>query len=272
VASTGAGSEDSEDLKDAFEQKRVIQVFQPVISLLNEEADEGNELHSVTPRYIDKDGAVKEWEEIKSGIGTPEFQKFVDRWSLQEIIGRLTSSENNRYTFIVRISDASLADATRFNWLRKLLSGLDSRNPGRSIAMEIAAGDLTRLSKQAGALVKYLRKAHEFSFVLGGIRSADEVIRYAESIAFDYIRCSSDIIRQLQTTGEDAEKTGETGADSPLATIKSRGARFIADDIADATRLTEAIGIGTDYACGHFIGEPVDRLDDMTNIETFEIA
>ncbi len=272
----GAEDEARQNLQAAFEEKRVIQVFQPVISLLNEETDEGDELHSVSLQYIDRDGTTKKWDEIRPGINTPDFRKFVDRWSLQEIIGRLTSNENNRYTFIIQISDASLADATLFNWLRKLLSGLDSRNPGKSIAVEIAAGDLGGLLKQAGALVNYLRKAHDFKFVLGEVSTAEEIVKYANSITFDYVRCNSDIISKLHTTNSNPDSTAATNkgtrTGTALAMIKSAGTRFIADDIEDATRLTEAISVGTDYACGDFIGEPVDRLDDVTNIESFEIA
>jgi EAL domain-containing protein (putative c-di-GMP-specific phosphodiesterase class I) len=54
--------------------------------------------------------------------------------------------------------------------------------------------------------------------------------------------------------------------------IKSNGTRFIADDIEDSTALTDAISMGTEYAMGNFIGEPTTQLDDVTNIETFEIV
>lgn len=262
-------------LKLAFDEKRVIQLFQPVISLLNEEMDSEDEIHKVSLQLIEKGGSVRTAADIKSRITDPAFKKFVDRWLLREIIGRLSNSSNNKYSFIVDISDASLADAGFFNWLRKLLTGLDDRNPGKFIVMEIDIKHLTSLEKQANALMTYLRKTHDFKFLLGNIDTTAELTEFTGRTRFDLIRCKQVLVRELegmppaamsQTT--DPKNTGN----SQLEMIKSAGCRFIVDDIEDATALTEVITLGTEYAMGNFIGEPATQLDDVTNIETFEIV
>jgi EAL domain-containing protein (putative c-di-GMP-specific phosphodiesterase class I) len=92
---------------------------------------------------------------------------------------------------------------------------------------------------------------------------------------FDLIRCNRSLISELQGISAKTpqnEPGKEKSTHSQLDLIKSRSSRFIADDIVDATTLTECISIGTDYAMGVFIGEPVTQLDDMTNIESFEIV
>jgi len=267
--------ESGRNLKIAFDEKRVIQVFQPVISLLNEEMDSDDEIHKVSLQLIDKGGSVRTAADIKSSITDPAFKKFVDRWLLREIIGRLSNSSKNKYTFILDISDASLADAGFFNWLRKLLTGLDARNPGKFIVMEIDIKHLTSLEKQANALMTYLRKTHDFKFLLGNIDTTAELVQFTGSIRFDLIRCKQALIKELEgmppsatSQATDPKNTGN----SQLEMIKSAGSRFIADDIEDATALTEVITLGAEYAMGKFIGEPATQLDDVTNIETFEIV
>ncbi len=255
------------NLKMAFDEKRVIQLFQPVISLMNEEIEPGDEIHRVSLQLIDKDGTFKTAADIKSRIILPAFRKFVDRWLLREIIGRLTNNTKNQHTFIIEISDASLADATFFNWLRKLLAGLDSINPGKSIVMEIDTKHLSSLEKQANALITYLRKTHNFKFLLGNIDTTEEVVQFTSRIKFDLIRCNHTLIRELRGL----VPADKTGGNSQLELLKSAGIRFIADNIGDATTLTEIISLSTEYAMGDLIGEPATQLDDVTNIETFEI-
>ena len=255
------------NLKQAFDEKRVIQLFQPVISLMNEDENSEDEIHRVSMQLIEKDGTIKPAAEIKSLIVLPAFRKFVDRWLLREIIGRLANSSNNKHTFIVDISDASLSDANFFNWLRKLLTGLDSKSPGKHIIMEIDVKHLNTLEKQANALITFLRKSHEFKFMLGNIDTITEIIQFSSKIKFDFVRCNIKLINELAAM----VATDKTKSNSQLELIKSDGSRFIADDIVNATALTEGITAGAEYAMGEFIGEPAAQLDDVTNFETFEI-
>lgn len=265
-------------LKKAFEEKRVIQAFQPVISLLNEEMDSDDEMHCVSLQQIAEDGSIQQEEEIRSHLTTPEFQKYVDRWLLREIIGMLTSRDRITESFIMKISDASLADAGFFNWLRNLLTGLDSKNPGRFMILEIDCKHLATLEKQASALISFLRKSHDFKFVLGGIGNVGDIARYCDNIRFDMLRCKHELIKELQSVDVEKDDGAATDADAKeqphtlLQKLKAMNTRMIADDIADATTLTEAISYGAEYAMGDFIGEPVTQLEDETNIESFEIV
>ncbi len=261
-------------LKQAFDEKRVVQVFQPVISLMNEDMETDDEIHKVSLELIDHDGSVRNAAEIMDGIKLPEFRKFVDRWLLREIFGRLINSKNNRYTFVVDISDASLADAGFFNWLRKLLTGMDAANPGKYLVLEINAKHLANVEKQASALITYLRKTHDIKFVLGNVDNMAEIAGFTSRIKFDLVRCNFQLINELGSQVAQASAPGESAkyaGNSQLDLIKSAGSRFIADNIEDATTLTEVISLGTEYAMGHFIGEATTQLDDITNIETFEI-
>jgi CheY-like chemotaxis protein/EAL domain-containing protein (putative c-di-GMP-specific phosphodiesterase class I) len=261
--------ESESELKQAFEEKRVIRVFQPVISLMNDESDADNEIHRVFLQHIGKDGSIKTGTAVTSQIITPDFRKFVDRWLLREIIGKLTNTEKIHFTFILDISDASLSDAGFFTWLRKLLSGLEAKNPGRYLALEINSKDLAKLEKQTNALMTFLRKSHEFKFVLGGISDVREVVDYTSRMQFDLVRCSHKILQALQDM---SVSTTEDTSSTQLEVLRLKGTRFITDDVEDASVLTETISLSSEYAMGNFIGEATPQLDDVTNIESFEIV
>lgn len=102
-------------IKRSFEEKRVIQTFQPVISFVAEE-DEASEIYSISLQLFEADGSGSSAKEIFSQVGdVPAFLKYIDRWMLREAIGRAVNSSQNQFVFIMKISDASLADATLFN-------------------------------------------------------------------------------------------------------------------------------------------------------------
>ncbi|NNE38293.1 MAG: EAL domain-containing protein, partial [Gammaproteobacteria bacterium] len=266
--------DNSKALFSSFEEKRIILSYQPIISLLNEEVESEDEIHAVGLLQADDMASVNE-EDLRDKVTSKEFKMYIDRWILRDVIGNLSIKDSIKDSFIINISDASLADASFFNWFRKILTGLDSKNLGKYIMLEINNDHLATLEKQAGALISYLRKTHDFSFVLGNVKNIDEIITFTNKFQFDVIRCNSNIIKELQEVSapdDEVAKNGENATQSQLDLLKSKQVSFIADDISDATTLTDTISIGTEYAMGEFIGEPVTQLDDMTNIESFEIV
>ncbi|MBI2992712.1 MAG: EAL domain-containing protein [Gammaproteobacteria bacterium] len=254
-------------IKKAFDEKRVVQAFQPVMPLFNTEGTDEREVFKVRLQLVDRDGKLMQEDEIYAKAASPTFRKFIDRWLLREIIGRLVTSKENDYFFVLRISGASLADPALFNWLRKLLAGLEQRHPGRNIALELTAGEYSGQEKKAAALMDYLHKSHGFNFVLAGSSSLDEARKLTASKRFNLLRVSSATLAKAPE-GKPAPAKGA----SDFEWIKAGGIRIIVDHVEDSTTLTNIISAGADYAMGNFIGEPVSRLGDTTNVESFEIT
>lgn len=253
-------------IKNAFEEKRVIQTFQPVISLLTTEDELIQNIYRVSLQMVDSDGSVIHLQEIQTALDTTDIQKYIDRWMLRESIGRIVNGNYGQCIFLLKLSAASLADATFFNWLRKLLSGLHEQNPGRYIFMEISEIDFLSLQKQAAALIKYLQESHDFRFVLGFVNNIDKIEKLTGELHFDFIKIDHDSMKQLK----DAVSNDEDGR-YVLQKLKSNGTYVIADNISDATALTDVISAGADYAMGEFVGDEMTQLEDMTNVESFEI-
>ena len=259
-----------QSIKTAFEEKRAVQTFQPVISLSHEEA--GQEIYIVSVQLINKDGSIMPPQDLQQVAGVPAFRKFLDRWMLREIIGRLVSRQHEQYVFFLHLSAESVADATFFNWLRKLLKGLDKNDPGKQIFLEIAAGDVLNTQKQTAALMSFLKKSHGFRFILGQTTDIPQLQALSTAMHFDVIRADFDTFSSMSTTYPETSGGQEPETQiSLLQQLKDKNIAFLSDDLTDATKLTQTISLGVDYGCGPFIGESTNQLDDVTNVESFEI-
>jgi EAL domain-containing protein (putative c-di-GMP-specific phosphodiesterase class I)/FixJ family two-component response regulator len=256
-------------VKRAFEEKRVIQIFQPMISFLAEESEEEYEVYNTSLQLFEHEGEQVSVDEILSRVGdVAAFLKYIDRWMLREAIGRAVNSSQNQFVFVMKISDASLADATLFNWLRQLLSGLEKSNPGRAITLEISSESFASHQKPAQALMTYLRKSHRFRFMLAHVDEIEQLKTLTEKTDFDFIKISPDFVKQLAEQANDDSEEGGT----LLSSLKNRGFKIVVKDVEDATTLTQIISLGADFAMGEFIGEATTQLDDSTNVESFDIS
>lgn len=253
-------------IKQAIDEKRMVQTFRPVISLLSDES--GAETYYLSCQLIDRDGSVLGAEDIYGDINTPALQQYFDRWMLREALGRIINIEDRKdYFFIMPLSEASLADATLFNWLRKLLTGIEGKHPGKSIALEISAQNFYRLQKPSGALMHYLHNSHGFRFVLSAFGGLEEVSGLPQKANFELVRTNTALAKQLNETLPSGETQGTL-----LKQLKTRGIRLMCDGIDDSAGLTEAISSGADYAMGSFIGTEMVQLDENKFVESFEIT
>jgi EAL domain-containing protein (putative c-di-GMP-specific phosphodiesterase class I)/FixJ family two-component response regulator len=256
-------------VKRSFAEKRVEQIFQPIISFLAEESEEEYDVYSVSLQLFEPEGEQVSADEILSRVGeVSAFLKYIDRWMLREAIGRAVNSSQNEFVFVMKISDASLADATLFNWLRQLLSGLEKSNPGQAITLEISGDSFASHQKPAEALMTYLRKSHGFRFMLAHVNEIEQFKALTQKTDFDFIKVGPDFVKQLS---EEANKGDEEGG-TLLSNLKSRGTSIVVKDVEDATTLTEVISLGADFAMGEFIGEATTQIDDSTNVEAFDIS
>jgi len=252
--------EQARRIKQAIDEKRIIQTFQSIIPLLSTNENESGDFYYVSLQMLNKDGAINGAGDILAAAAdSPALRKHIDRWMLREIIGRIING-TGEHLFLLHISRDSLADPSLFNWLRTLLSGLDQIRPGSRIALEIDAADFAALQKPAGALMTYLQKNQGFRFVLGGIDEYNDAAATASRARFSFMRLNHSLINEA------------TAEEASTVSTKDPNIQIIADNIEDAMSLTAAIAAGAEYAMGPFISEPAEQIDDHTNIESFEIV
>jgi DNA-binding response OmpR family regulator/EAL domain-containing protein (putative c-di-GMP-specific phosphodiesterase class I) len=268
VIDESALDENSLILKKAFNENRVIQTFQPVIAMYTPEAGNAPSMFKVDIVMIDEHGNIRAPIDIDRQNTALNLQQFTDRWILREIIGRIVNSEEFRKDriYLVTISDAWLADVTLFNWLKKLLTGMENIRPGNSIALEFPVTMLVKHKKRAQALMKALKQSHGFEIAVGEAETADELKSLAGLKDFDLLTVKWKLVDELR-------KNTTANSDITIITaLKNRGTHLIFDGIEDSTMLTEAISVGADYVMGSFIGEPQNGLAATGNVETFDIS
>jgi EAL domain-containing protein (putative c-di-GMP-specific phosphodiesterase class I) len=268
VIDESALDENSLILKKAFNENRVIQTFQPVIALFTPETGNAPSMFKVDIEMVDEQGNIKASVDIDRHNTALSLQQFIDRWILREIIGRIVNSEEFRKDriYLITISEAWLADVTLFNWLKKLLTGLENIRPGNSIALELPASMLIKHKKRAMALTKALKQSHGFEIAIGKVETADELKSLAGLKDFDLLTVKWKLVDELR------KNTVASSDIAIISALKSRGTHLIFDGIEDSTMLTEAISLGTDYVMGSFIGEPQNSLAATGNVETFDIS
>ena len=253
-------------IKKAFDENRIVQTFQPVISLFSDSATEA-ELYMISLQLVTTDGSILHNNVVMQAVETDAFRKFVDRWMLRESIARVINTRMRRTVFLLHLSEASLADSHLFDWLRKHLAGSRDHLPEHSIVPLIPAKGIPTRIKQSEALIHYLKKSYRFGFALHATGPTDDLYELTSKGLFDYLVIQQTKIPELQSLVP-VKATGQT----LLARLKQEGVRIIADGINDSAMLTEAINLGADYAVGPFVGDELTQLDESTNFESFEIT
>ena len=253
-------------IKKAFDENRIVQTFQPVISLVSE-AEATNELFVVSLQLVTTSGAIQHADDIMPAVDSDAFKKFVDRWMLREAIARVIKTDTRKTILLLRLSEASLADAYLFNWLRKHLASVRDRLAEHAITPLIPADGFLHRRKQAEALMIYLKKTFGFGFALQANGPLEELYELTHKGLFDYLLADHLKIPELQ-----AFVPVKGQRQDLLASLKAGGVRIVADGIKDANELTEAIHRGVDYAMGPFVGDEITQIDESSNLESFEIT
>jgi hypothetical protein len=260
--------ENSLILKKAFNENRVIQTFQPVIAMFTPETGDAPAMFKVDIEMVDERGNIKASIDIDRQHTALTLQQFTDRWILREIIGRIANSDEFRIgkIYLITISEAWLADITLFTWLKKLLTGIENIKPGSSIALELPVNMLVAHKKRALALIKALKQSHGFEIAIGEVNTVEELRSLSGLKDFDLLTVKWKMIDELR-------KNTEANSDMAIiSALKSQGVHIIFDGIEDATMMTEAISLGSDYVMGNFIGGPQSSLAGAGNVETFDIS
>ncbi len=270
-------------IKKALAEQRCVQLYQPIITMFVDDNNEQPDMFAVSLQILDENGVATNMDNVdihKCSIG---LQQSMDQWTLRQIIRGIIQSKqaNNSYIFMFSVSEAWFSDITLFNWLQKMLSEYTEFQPGNSIILTINAQTFIKNKKRAMPLVTSLYKNYGFKIALDGMTDFDEIDGLIKATHSSLLLVSLDNIGLLNETTDAQTGTDGGGNDnddeametpSLLDTLKDRKIKFITKNINDSLSLTKAIGFGTDYAFGDFIGEHQNAIGNITNVESFELT
>lgn len=263
--------DDEFDIMQALTENRILQYFQPIMPLSEVATSSNTEFFSIFVRMVATDGTIIPADKVIDSLRNVRNQKLLDRWMLREGVGRvlqLSQQTDQRHLFLIKISDESVADANLFNWLQnKLMKRVAKQEPSKSIIIEVTADTYLSKPRQIEALFKYLRQTYGFRFAIAAFKDIEQLQKCVKKKRFDIYVVNYRLLHQLY------ELQAHENSFSPVVSdIKQQNSLLIATHIESAGMLTEAISAGADFAIGYFIGEPVDHIGEMTQVESYEIT
>jgi len=259
------------DIMQAFGDNRILQYYQPVMPLSETAAALGKEYYSIRVRMVDTNGEIINAEQIVEDLKNARNQKLLDRWMLRQTIGRIVSHGQGDQAipeFIIKLSEESFADASLFQWLQnKLMKRIGNAEPGKSIIVEVTADTYLSRERQVDALFKFLRQSYGFRFALSSFREIEQLNQCIGKGKFNLYKIPQEVLAEIQSKQSDP-----TAMPEQVQQLRQKGTLVAATFIENAAMLTQAINCGADFAMGYFIGEPVDNIGEMSQIESFEIT
>ena len=263
-------------IRKLIDEKRIIQTYQPVITMYDDGQDETKEIYKTGIQAIIEDDEInKSLSDIS--IFSTSLQHTINEWILRQVFLRITESGTTKcqYHFLIRVTEHWFSDITLFNWLQKILSQTKKYNPGKSIILDVPLDIFNKHQKRAQALINTLHKSHHFSVALSNINTLDNISANCSLASSTLLMMDIKQLRQLTeiiAPHDNEEKNEGTEKQNLLQYLKSNGIRIITSDIEDSTLLTDAITAGTDYAIGSFVGEIQDNLVESGTVESFELT
>ena len=168
------------------------------------------------------------------------------------------------YVLFINLSDDSIADSGFFNWIKKLMEYVSKYEIGKSIILGLTINSINTKEKQVTALVSYLRQSFGIRFFIYGF---SEKTKFDTKVKFDYLKISNELVNEFTGSKFESEDTeNESGV------VSQSKIPIIADTVENSAILTKIIGAGADFAIGNFIGAPQEQLEEMVNMEFFEIT
>ncbi len=144
-----------ERIKKLIDEKRIIQTYQPVMAMFDNEDDSNIELYKTgLQAIIEEDDGINE---KLSDISTfsISLQKTINEWVLRQVFLRITETGKSecKIHFLISISDAWFSDISLFNWLQKILSQTKKYAPGKSIILNLPIDIFNKHQKRAKPLI-----------------------------------------------------------------------------------------------------------------------
>ena len=270
-----------ERIKKLIDEKRIIQTYQPVMAMFDNEDDSNIELYKTgLQAIIEEDDGINE---KLSDISTfsISLQKTINEWVLRQVFLRITETGKSecKIHFLISISDAWFSDISLFNWLQKILSQTKKYAPGKSIILNLPIDIFNKHQKRAKPLIDTLHKSYNFRVALSNIESLETISSDCQLASSKMLMLDVDKLQQLTAMHGPNDITKENGGDEEnnenqnlLQHLKANGIHIITSGIEDATLLTDAITNGTDYAIGNFIGEVQNSLIEAGTVESFDLT
>ena len=264
------------NIKKSLAENRIIQTYQPVISMTDDGHEADHEIYQTGLLSYDEETNVNDQLNDLSTLSA-ELQQALNQFMLRQIFARITESgvDKTPYRFIINVTESWFTNIALFQWLQKILTQTKKYNPGKAIMINVPLPLYKQHEKRAAALINTLHKSHHFQVALSEIKNVEDIATSCKTVFAKLIITDIESLKSLSSKlapGQEANKDEDAEKITLLQFLKSNGIRIATKGIEDATLLTDAITAGTDYAIGSFVGETQESLTESTSLESFELT
>jgi diguanylate cyclase (GGDEF)-like protein len=179
----------------------------------------------------------------------------IDRWVITQAV--LTAAEKHQagqpVNFFVRLSGASLSDATLFPWLQKILA--DKSLSPASIIFDVPHTVVSQRLPDTQHFMSYI-KALGCRFALRDFDDKPDTLQLLNSLAVDFVKIKGSLVQGLTQDSENL-----TAIRTILKTVHRQNKLVIAPFVEDADKLSLLYQYDIDYIAGYFVQAPGNQLD-----------
>ena len=234
------------DIHHALKHAGFVLYFQPIISLQGAEG----EYYEILLRMQTQDG-----EEVLPGGFFPVAERnnllsAIDRWVVASAIKQLSEREKagHKSTFFIKLSPASLDDATLLPWIAQHLKA--HRLRGDALVFEMPESKVVTHLKPVRQFQKGLEQLH-CGFALEQFGNGLNSFQLLKHVDARYLKVDRTFMADLPKNKENQEKVREI--------CRQAGALekvTIAEFVEDAASMSILFSCGVDFVQGNFLQEP----------------
>jgi EAL domain-containing protein (putative c-di-GMP-specific phosphodiesterase class I)/DNA-binding response OmpR family regulator len=257
------------DAAAAVEEDRIQAMFVPIMPVSNRSSNfPVKEFYEINPSFISRDGKSIPINTVPFEQLHDSLARTIDRWSLNECIGRLLpedSRDEYKPTFLVNLSEASCADSTMTAWFDQVLKKDNEQRRFNEICLAVSQNDMMHHSKAALSICQNLHERWGIRFVLKDVNDSDLCKICLTQFPFGMVVLESDLVETLFKSDRDSTQCRKI-----IDIAMNRGVLTMARRIEDIKSLYSVISAGIDFVHGPFIAPEQEEIEALIGIEAVQ--
>lgn len=238
-------------INDAIENKRLVLLYQPVISLRGD----NDEHYEVFFRMMGAEGQqVQPGNFLQTAIDNNVAGK-IDRWVVLQSLKMLSvhRSKGNTTRLTINLSANSVVDPEFPQWLAVAMKA--ARLPSDAVIFQITERDSVTHLRQTREFVEKLRSMHCRTSLsrFGNIDDPFETLRH---IPVDMVKLDSACIKKVESNAKQRERMMEH-----ISKLQGLGKLTVVPMVKNANILSTPWQAGANYNQGHYLQEPTSEMD-----------
>jgi len=245
-------SDRAQMIRFALNNNQFYLAYQPIVSIQGE-------LHE----YYD---VLLRMHSVSSEEGIPPAELFfiaekselilqIDRWVIMQAV--TAASEKHQkgqpVQFFVRLSGASLSDASLLPWLQKYLTG--KQLPPATIIFDVSQSVLNQRLTDVQQFIRYV-KTLGCRLALRDFEDNPTTLQLLSSLEVDFVKIKGSVVQSLSRDSEQLKMVQNI-----IKTVHRYHKQVIAPFVEDADSLSLLWQCDIDYIAGYFVQAPGNQLD-----------